>query len=326
MAKNPGEKDYVSHGDFEGFSTPTPKPEQRNIWSRLEKFGEELKDCKNEVRNYQRETQKLIDIVDNLRKELGETRKENRFLREENEKLRKEKKGEGGWIAKLVKDEVENQIMELKEDKLTEVIREQVSSEVCVLKEERKKDAVSFKEIIAQQEQERRINMDQEIVQVIRNKEKLLREIAEKKRSVIITGVIEEKIPARFTREKKEEEKVKEILRNLTEEEPERLVGEIDEITRLGKYDEEKNRPIKLTLKSQTAAEMITSKSWVLSTKQGYKKVYIRKNMNEEERKNFKEMVVDVKMKNEERTEEEKEKFFWRIRNDKVMKWWRKKE
>ena len=82
----------------------------------------------------------------------------------------------------------------------------------------------------------------------------------------------------------------------------------------------------KLTLKSQTAAEMITSKSWVLSTKQGYKKVYIRKNMNEEERKNFKEMIVDVKKKNEERTEEEKEQFFWRIRNDKVMKWWRKKE
>ena len=50
--------------------------------------------------------------------------------------------------------------------------------------------------------------------------------------------------------------------------------------------------------------------------------IYVRRNMSQEERIKMKEMVAQMKQKNEERTEEEKEKFFWKIRNDRLWKWW----
>mgnify|MGYP003334278300 FL=1 len=44
--------------------------------------------------------------------------------------------------------------------------------------------------------------------------------------------------------------------------------------------------------------------------------------MNEEERAKMSEMVKQVKTKNEMRSEAEKLKFYWRIRDQKVKKWY----
>ena len=43
--------------------------------------------------------------------------------------------------------------------------------------------------------------------------------------------------------------------------------------------------------------------------------------MTEEERARFNELIKKVKKKNEMRTEEEKQKFFWRVLDLKVKKW-----
>ena len=44
--------------------------------------------------------------------------------------------------------------------------------------------------------------------------------------------------------------------------------------------------------------------------------------MTEQERANLKDIIMQAREKNEERTEEDKQKFFWRVRNEKLKKWW----
>ena len=39
-------------------------------------------------------------------------------------------------------------------------------------------------------------------------------------------------------------------------------------------------------------------------------------------RQQFKELKEEARQKNDERTTEEKTKFFWRVKNNKIMKWY----
>ena len=50
--------------------------------------------------------------------------------------------------------------------------------------------------------------------------------------------------------------------------------------------------------------------------------VFIKKSMNEEERQKFKELKEEAKQNNYERTTERKQSFFWRVKNNKIMKWY----
>ena len=63
-------------------------------------------------------------------------------------------------------------------------------------------------------------------------------------------------------------------------------------------------------------------KSWKLKECAELKKVFIRRNMSEEEREKLKELLAEARERNEERSEEEREQFFWRIRNERMIKWW----
>ena len=80
---------------------------------------------------------------------------------------------------------------------------------------------------------------------------------------------------------------------------------------RLGLYIEGGVRPIKLRLKTQTATEEILARTYKLRDIAEYKDMFIKKNMNEEERQLFKELKEEAKQKNYERTREEKTKFFF---------------
>ena len=53
------------------------------------------------------------------------------------------------------------------------------------------------------------------------------------------------------------------------------------------------------------------------------KQVWIKRDMNEEERKKERELLAEAQTKNEERTEEQVENFYWRVVDQKVRKWWK---
>merc|ERR1711980_35844 len=94
---------------------------------------------------------------------------------------------------------------------------------------------------------------------------------------------------------------------------------------RLGPYKQEGKRPIKVLLKSQQAAEEILYRKTKLKEMEGFQEIYIKKNRNEEERKIHSELVHQAKVLNDERSENERSKFFWRVMGEKVRKWYIKK-
>ena len=84
-----------------------------------------------------------------------------------------------------------------------------------------------------------------------------MKQIAEKKKHVIIFGMKEKDITYKPKREKEELKSVKDLLEKLNDEERHSLEEEVEEIHRLGPYREGRTRPIKLLLRSQQATEEV---------------------------------------------------------------------
>ena len=60
--------------------------------------------------------------------------------------------------------------------------------------------------------------------------------------------------------------------------------------------------------------------AWKLAGVEEFKKVWINKDLDEEERITLRELVKEAKQKNDLRTEEEKERFYWRVRDLRLKK------
>jgi len=147
-------------------------------------------------------------------------------------------------------------------------------------------------------------------------------DIADKKKCIILFGIKEEKISDKAERSRYEENKIRNVLDKLGEDVSEWLNHEMIEFNRLGKYEDGKDRPIKLKMNTQAAADLMLFRSWKLHGHEELRRVFIRRNMSEEEREKLKEMLTEAKHRNDERSEEEKEQFFWRVRNERMVKWW----
>ena len=87
--------------------------------------------------------------------------------------------------------------------------------------------------------------------------------------------------------------KLVEVAMNETNE----CQGEIEEVSRIGKYEEGKNRPMRIKFKSQTSAEEVINGAWRLGKREDYRKIWIRRDMNEEERNKTSELWKQAKEK-----------------------------
>lgn len=63
-----------------------------------------------------------------------------------------------------------------------------------------------------------------------------------------------------------------------------------------------------------------------VSKTETYKKVWVRKDRSVEERNTIRDLKNQAKEKNEARSEEEKNKFFWRVIDMDLRKWYRREE
>ena len=118
----------------------------------------------------------------------------------------------------------------------------------------------TFRDIIKQQEEERRQVERSEVVKMLKQNETVVREIAERKKCVIFWGLKEDANRNWQERKKNEEEKVQNLLNRISGEG--NMSGEVEEIVRIGTYEEGKNRPLKMIMKSQVAAEALLRDSW----------------------------------------------------------------
>ena len=164
---------------------------------------------------------------------------------------------------------------------------------------------------------ENKVRMEKEVIKVLKNNENIVRDAAEKKKNVMIYGLKEKVISMRTKREKEGTKCIKEILKQLNDEdENTKFEKEVEEIMRLGPYIEGDVR-----LKTQSATEEILARTYKLRDIVEYKDVFIKKNMNEEERQQFRKLNEEAKQKNIETTTK-KTKIFWRVKNNKIMKWY----
>ena len=116
-----------------------------------------------------------------------------------------------------------------------------------------------------------------------------------------------------------EQTKINEIIAEVVED-GESAMSSVEEQYRIGKYEENKNRPIKLKFATQALAEEVIRGAWRLSKKDEYKGVWINRDLDEVERVKQKELVNEAKEKNDIRTEEEKKEFYWKVLDLKLIK------
>lgn len=82
----------------------------------------------------------------------------------------------------------------------------------------------------------------------------------------------------------------KRILSKVKDEETLSFDEEIVGVTRMGRNDGERVRPMSVILRSQSAAEQILEKTFRLKENEEFRDVFIKQSLNEEERAKPKEL------------------------------------
>ncbi|XP_076045683.1 uncharacterized protein LOC143027921 isoform X1 [Oratosquilla oratoria] len=221
---------------------------------KLEKITEQWENRFGNIAKIAQRVEKLEELEKvnkNLTNEIEELKRQLKEVKEEDEELKRNNKDNKEAIAKEAQDW--NKIQE--------------------------NSRVAFTDIIKQQMKEQ---TEDSIIKVMRQ-ENIVRDLADKKKCMIILGIEEKYNLNRTTRINEEKEKVSSLLELIQEDEPE-IMKQIEEMYRLGKYSTDKTRPIKIKFRSQTTAENILAKTGKLAASEQYKKVWIKREMNKEER------------------------------------------
>ena len=145
-------------------------------------------------------------------------------------------------------------------------------------------------------------------------------EIANIDREIIIFGVTEEEEKNFTERIKKEREMATDILKALDSE----WDGQgLTDHRRIGKYTPgTKPRPLKITLRNNQLATKFLQQTKGLKDHAQFKDIGIRKCLSKPDRETLKASVQEMKHLNNQRSEEDAERFFWSIRNLKVKQIW----
>ena len=183
-------------------------------------------------------------------------------------------------------------------------------------------EKVIFAEVVKRQIQEKTKDT---VIQVIKEKEELVRDTVDKKKCMVIFGLPEKKNPVKFVREREEKEVVQKLIKAIQDEGQE-LEKEVEEVYRLGKYSEGSKRPLKIKMRSQVGAEEIIARSGKLAGSLECSHIWIKRDMNQEEREKERKLRNEAREKNEKRTETEKKKFFWRVLDMRLRKWYIREE
>ncbi|MPC26165.1 hypothetical protein E2C01_019298 [Portunus trituberculatus] len=75
-------------------------------------------------------------------------------------------------------------------------------------------------------------------------------------------------------------------------------------------------------MRSQVAVEEIMARKGKLADDVNHKEIWIKKDMNLEEREKEKVLRSEAKEKHEKRTEIEKKNFYWRVLDMRLKKWY----
>ena len=145
------------------------------------------------------------------------------------------------------------------------------------------------------------------VIQVIKEKENLVRDTVDKKKCMVIFGLQEKRNPVKMVREREKEELVRNIVL-LVQDEEQGLEREIEVVYRIGKYKEGDKRPIKVKMRQQVVIEEILARTGKLAENHDYKNIWIKRDMNLEKRKREKELRNEAKEKKQEEDRDREER------------------
>ena len=352
---------YQPDFDFEGFDERKGWVKEllakvKLLESDRDVLGKKVENLGKKVRSLEENCDGLGKKVENLGKKVESLEEENGFL----QKVKSMDKDGNGLLEKVKSLEVDRDVMrdalsemkgevlivKEKEDKMREdnkILQSQLKSEMSEVRKNNddirnavgqiegkqnecgkktEEAEISLRKIMEEQEKERR-EMKNKIVSVIKEKKKIVRDtLVDKVKSVIIFGLKEEKIVRREQRERKEKESIKKVVEIVTEGDSTETLRAVEEFHRLGKFEENKYRPLKIKFATQVQAEEMINGAWRLAQVEECRNVWINRDLDEDERVQMKELVQEAKQKNRERSEEEKMQFYWKVRDWKLRKWY----
>jgi len=88
---------------------------------------------------------------------------------------------------------------------------------------------------------------------------------------------------------------------------------EVEEFHRIGKYEKDKSRPLKIAFQSKQTAEEVLKAARNLKDREEFKMVAQRRNLSNEDREILKQKVDEAKKNNNERSVEEINNFVYKI-------------
>ena len=174
------------------------------------------------------------------------------------------------------------------------------------------------KDEIKNKQKDENMDIKKEVKEIIRKNPKLIRETVDMNKSVVIMGKKENEIYNRITRDKNELSNTMNIINKISQDITEK---DIEEFHRIGRYESGKHRPIKVTFQSANTMEEVIRNAKNLKNEEEMKNIWISRCLSKEDRETLKEKIEEAKQKNEARSEEEKNLFFFKIVGLQVRKW-----
>ena len=289
----------------------------------------------------------LEEKVTKIENELQSERAKNEEFRKKNEELTKEVNRKDVEISEIsaevcdlknkVKEmsiEVDSHQQQLNDKEIGEEIIKQANNiieknkefeesidTVCTVKEEIKSTYAQIlkeKDEIKNKQKDENMDIKKEVKEIIRKNPKLIRETVDMNKSVVIMGKKENEIYNRITRDKNELSNTMNIINKISQDITEK---DIEEFHRIGRYESGKHRPIKVTFQSANTMEEVIRNAKNLKNEEEMKNIWISRCLSKEDRETLKEKIEEAKQKNEARSEEEKNLFFFKIVGLQVRKW-----
>lgn len=295
---------------------------QRNTLLEVELSWLVEKNTKLELKDKEREEEcKEIRVL--LSSLESRQEKQDKFMEEVKSKDVIEEVRKEAVRIKTAHDEIQGRNSEI----MRNIAKANETVEVCKEKIERSYAEIVVKEKQIQKELEsvtKENKLDAEVKNVIRKNEKLIRDTVDKNKSVLIFGHQEKEIKSRIERDRDELNCIRKIMKHLLGDDDTEI--EIMEYRRIGKYVKGKNRPIKITLMNSYMAETLLKNGPKLKDVEGCKSIKVRRDLSKEDRELLKSKFEEANKQNDERTEEEKESFFFRVVGLQIRKWYFKKD
>lgn len=307
--------DYVEYEEFKSASNRIKKLEEM-----MEVVLEANREQKCEIAKIKKEMNRKEARIEELSAELNLIKGKNKEIGGnlvEQEREIKQMKQEAEIVTKA------SNILEQKEE--MEENLKQANQVVNVCKEEAVK---TYAEIMKQKDEiitsikkdTEKIDIKKEVKNVIRQNAKFVKDTVDMNKAIVIHGLEDKEIRDRITRDKEEIKNITEIVTSITKDEEGEV--EMEEFHRLGRYESNQTRPLKVILTQSNMVETVLKNARKLKDSDEWNHIRIHRCLTKEDRELLKDKREEAKQKNEDRTDEEERHFFYRVVGMQVKKWW----